>query len=538
MSKAASRRRGAFRIGPLLLLTAGLLLLLLAWVLWSGEAAEPAPLPSASDPALTQQPPVQPAQLGNLEPGRLPGEGDLLVEMRWRGGHDDTRETPELPGRLEGLITGADGQPVVGARVSVRGGPQDGRFVRSDAAGFYSFGQLLAGTHFFALDGAGLPITVAMQRVLARGVTRRDFAVGGAVQMRLLVKDFEGKPLAGAQVLSDLGERQGISDENGLAVVDGVPAGPRVLVDLRAAGHVPVRYELNLHGGLLGPIELPALPKAGTLRVAVRSWPGGPQPQVTVVPRATGPGPYQPAWELWQGLEVDRDGFVELTGLPTTHLLDVRVIHPMGTADPPVRALRPAAEHAVVAEFVVRRSSASIEGLVLDETGAPLEGATAVLAAVRPDLVLQRLYPGLSDSPTSVPLPVPGAMRRTIVTGADGRFRIAVGDHPDGTGHLVLTVSKEGFRPRTLEVRTAADETVLTLTRAVRASSLRLVRGDGGALPPARFVLDGAEAAASADQLGELWPGFYEVLVTRGGLQLLYREAFWIEAATNLDLTP
>ncbi len=537
MPRADSRRRAAIRIGPLLLSTAGLLLLLLAWVLWGGgePAAPPAP---AIDPALAQPPPVQPAELGALAPGLLPGEGDLLVELRWRGGADDAREALELPGRLEGLVIGPTGQPVSGARISVRGGPQDGRFVRSDANGFYSFGQLLAGTHFFVLDEAGLPVTVAMQRVLARGPTRRDLAVGGPVTLRVLVKNHEGKPLAGAQVLSDLGERQGVSDENGLAVVEGVPAGPRVLVDLRAAGHVPVRYELNLHGGIFEPIELPALPKAGSLRVAVRSWPGGPLPQVTVVPRATGPGPYQPAWELWQGIEVNRDGFAELTGLPTTNLLDVRVVHPMGTADPPVRALRPSAEYAAVAEFVVRRSSATIEGLVLDESGAPLAGAMTVLAAVRPDLVLNRLYPGLAESPTSVALPVPGALRRSVATDAEGRFRIAVGDHPDGTGHLVLTVSKEGFRPRTVEVRTAGGETVVKLTAAVRASSLRLTRTDGGSLPPARFVLDGEEAAAGAESLGELWPGFYEVLVTRGGLQLTYREAFWIEAATSLDLSP
>lgn len=537
MLRAPSRRRGAFRIGPLLLLTAGLLLLLLAWVLWGGEEEAPAAAPT-DDPALVAPPPVQPAQLGTLAPGRLPGEGDLLVEIRYRGGKDDTRETPELPGRLEGTVTGPDGKPVPGARISVHGGPQDGRFVRSDANGFYGFGQLLAGTHFFALDGAGLPRTVVMQRVLARGATRRDFAVGGATVMRVLVKDSEGKPLAGAQVLADLGERQGVSDENGVAVVEGVPAGPRVLVDLRAEGHVPVRYELNLHGGITEPIELPPLPKAGKLRVAVRSWPGGPQPQVTVIPRATGPGPYQPAWELWQGIEVDREGIVELTGLPTTNLLDVRVVHPMGTSDPPLRTIRPSADYAAAAEFVVRRSSATIAGLVLDEAGAPLAGATAVLAAVRPDLVLQRLYPGLAESPTSVPLPVPGAMRRSVNTGADGRFHIAVGDHPDGTGHLLLTVSKEEYRPRTVEVRTASDETVLTLTRAVKASSLRLVRTDGGELPPARFVLEGAEAAAAEGRLGELWPGYYEVLVTRGGLQLLYREAFWVEADTSLDLSP
>jgi hypothetical protein len=260
---------------------------------------------------------------------------------------------------------------------------------------------------------------------------------------------------------------------------------------------------------------------------------------VTVVPRATGPGPYQPTWEVWQDVEVDRDGFVELTGLPTTFLLDVRVGHPMGVAEPPLRTLRPAAETVSVAEFVVRRSSASIEGVALDESGAPIADAEARLAAVRPDQVLARLYPGLEEAPVSVPLPVPGALRRSVRTDRDGRFRLAVGDHPDGTGHLILTLEKEGFRPARVEVRTAARETVVRLTRAVRASGLRLVRKDGGELPPARFVLDGAEAEdADGAGLGGLWPGFYEVLVTRGGRQLLYRAEFWVESLTELDLSP
>ncbi len=541
MARNDGRQRGALPLAPLLLLVAGLLLLALGYLfLLSSDApapapaAAPAPLPAAAADA------IRPGELGALAPGTLPGSGDLRAELRFLGARDDTREAPQLPGRLEGRVTGPGGQPVVGARLVVVGGPQDGRATRTDAEGFYSLGALLAGTHFFALEGGGLPRTVAIQRVLERAVTKRDFAIGGDLPLLVLVKDFEGKPLAGAEVLVSLGEQRAVSGEDGVAQLGNVPAGARTLVDIRAARHVPVRYELNFHGGTAGaPIELPPLPQAGSLRVAVRSWPGGPQPRVTVVPRATGPGPYQPAWELWQEVEVDREGMVELTGLPTTHLLDVRVMHPMGTADPPVRALRPAAEFAAVAEFVVRRSSATIEGIVLDEGGEPVAGALASLAATRPDLVLAQLYPGLADAPTSVPLPVPGALRREIATDAEGRFKIAVGDHPDGTGHLILTVAKTGFRPARVEVRTTSRATTVRLTRATQTASLTLIRRDGGDLPPARFVLDGADAAGeSGARLAGLWPGFYELAVLRGPAQLLYREEFWIEGSTELDLSP
>lgn len=541
MTRDAARTRGALPLAPLLLLLAGLVLLALGWLFLAdgGPAAPPEPAPPPA-PAAAEQDPVAPATLGTLAPGVLPGEGDLRVELRWLGAKDDAREAPQLPGRMEGVVLGPTGQPVAGARLTVVGGPQDGRSARTDADGFYSLGQLLAGTHFFALEGPSLPRTVTMQRVLARAATRRDFAVGGALPLRIMVKDSAGKALAGAEVLANLGEQRGVSGEDGVALLENVPAGPRVLVDLRAAGHVPVRYEVNFHGGGGGaPIELPPLPKAGALRVAVRSWPGGPTPSVTVVPRATGPGPFQPAWETWQDVATDREGLVELTGLPTTHLLDVRVTHPMGTADPPLRALQPSADFAAVAEFVVRRSSASVEGLVVDEGGTPVPGARATVSATRPDLILERLYPGLAETPTALRLPVPGALRRSVAADAEGRFRIAIGDHPEGTGHLVLTVEQEGFRPARVEVRTATRETVVRLVRAARASGLNLVRRDGGDLPDARFVLDGAEVAgADGASLGELWPGFYEIAVMRGTRELLHRAEFWIEGATELDLSP
>ncbi|MDA1259920.1 MAG: carboxypeptidase-like regulatory domain-containing protein, partial [Planctomycetota bacterium] len=525
---------------PLLVTLLGVLVLALAWVAFTPDPARPEE-PGGAGVSTDGAPRPEPGALGALAPGLLAGQGPLRIELRWLGARDDARAAPQLPGRLEGQVIGPQGTPVSGALITVMGGPQDGRFTRADALGRYSLGQLLSGTHFFVVEGASFGRTVRMQRVLERAVTRRDFIVGATTEMRIIVRDHEGKTLAGARVSADRGARSGVTDEAGIALVPDVPSGPRVVVEIQADGFVPSRYELNLAAAFRGnePVEIPPLERGGSLRVAVRSWPGGPLPRVTVVPRSTAPVGIQPAWERWQDVEVDREGFVILDGLPTTHLLDVRVMHPMGTAEPPMRALRPSAETAALAEFVVRRSSSNVGGKISDENGAPVEGAACVLSSLRPDLVLSRLYPGLGEAQTALPLPVPGALRREVRSSADGSFLFAVGDHPDGTGSLLLTVTMEGFRPARSEIRTLGQDASIRLTRASRTSALVLSRRDDGEIPSASFVLDGEEQPDAAHgELGGLWPGFYEVLVVRGELQLLHREEYWIEGRTNLDLSP
>ncbi len=543
MPRPDRRLRGALPLAPLLLLAAGLVVLVLALVFFmDGSANDPSrTLPEPAVGAQTGDAPVQPGALGALAPGLLPGEGEVLLELRWLGARDDARSVPQLSGRIEGQVLGPSGEPVSGALITVVGGPQDGLFTRTDTLGRYGLGQMLGGTHFFAIEGAGLMRAVRMQRVLERAPTHRDFIVGNAMPLRVVVRDYENKVISGALVSTDRGERSALSGEDGVAEVADVPTGPRVLLEIQAAGHVPSRYEVNFAGSAASgaPIELPALPRAGTLRVAVGSWPGGPQPRVTVIPRATSPTGFQPTWERWQEVEVDRNGVALLEGLPTTQLLDLRVVHPMGTSDPPVRALRPSAETPLIAEFVVRKSSASVRGRVTDTAGDPVAGATCVLASLRPDLVLSQLYPGLSEAQTALPLPVPGALRRTVLSEADGAFLFAVGDHPDGTGGLVLAVSKEGYRPARVDVRTLGSEVQIRLTPASRSSALVVERRDGGEVPPVRFRLDGKDLPnEGGNRISNLWPGFYEVLATRGEFRLTYRAEYWVEGQTQLDLSP
>jgi len=572
-------RRGVLFL-PWLLVVLGLLVVALA-VLLLAPAPEPLPQsetlrslgsPGEADADVSNPPaaPLAPAELSAAGVPPLPGEGDLRVELRFRGAGEPW-ELPDLPGVLTGTVRTVAGEPLPGARLTLVGGLQDGRFTVADAEGRYRFDHLLPGTVFVRVVSPRHPPVERMQRVLARAATRRDFVLADTQPVEIRVLDHEGKPLAGAEVLESRGLRSARTDDEGVAVLADVPGGPRVVVDLRAEGHVPVRYQLNVHPGLLahGPVELPPLPQGGTLRVRVRSWPGGPPPRVTVVPRATGPGPFLPAWELWQDVPVGREGLVTLEDVPTTHLLDVRVFHPSGVADPVQRSVRPnPGRSPALATFTVRSRVADVSGRVVDESGRGLPGARLVLEALRPAAVLARLYPGLAEAPTAVPMPVPGPVRRLLRTEADGAFRFAVADHPQGTGPLVLTASAPGRVPQRVLVRTANRRLTLTLPPVAPDAALTLVRRDGGTLPTARWFLDGVEIAAEpgGSELPEglegeardwlaallaaarrspdgqrvtgLAPGVYEVVVLRGGVPLGQWEAFEVRGDATLDLSP
>ena len=199
--------------------------------------------------------------------GALPGEGPLLVEMRWRGGEQDDRIQQSRPGRMGGQVLDAAGQPAPAVRMRVVGGPQDGAETVTGPDGRYLFQDLVPGTHFFALQQPGGPPVVRLQRISSRRLTQRDFQLGAVMEVPFKVVDHQDKPIAGATVAPDLGEHQGVSGEDGVAWVAGVAGGLRVLVEVRAESYVPVRYEMNLYAPLLtgDPIVLPPLPSGGTV---------------------------------------------------------------------------------------------------------------------------------------------------------------------------------------------------------------------------------------------------------------------------------
>jgi len=480
----------------------------------------------------------QVVEAGSLEisPGLpLPGTGPLQVELHYLGSQKDAGLQVQRPGILQGMVYGPDGKGAPEVEIRIDGGPQDGKRVFTDKKGVYRMEGLIPGLHFFRLSGRAVAEAVRMQRILSQRPTKRDFFVGQSMAVRFLVRDHKNKELEGALVRTDMGLRSGTTHDKGLVELDQVPGGRRVVLDIRAAGHVPVRYEMNLFPALLqgDPIELPPLPQGGTVRGRVKSWPGGPLPTITMVPRATRLGAYQVVWEDWQDVRTDREGRFKLENVPLTHLLDVRAFHPEGISDPKVRAVQPSVSAAAHAEFVIRPAHAIVECQVRDSRGEPLQDAQLTLEAVHPDRVLAALYPGLADSPVGVRLPVPAQLRRVGTTNSQGVVRFAIGDHPQGTGHLLLTISAPGKRTERREVKTVGQSFEVVLQDLRRDGVLEFFRSDDGPIPPVEATLQGEPCGL--DGLAE---GFYRLVVQRGDRILLQNEGLWVQGRTRVDLRP
>ena len=511
----------------------------LLWVLFAAEPAqvEGGDAAQQSGDAV----PAQPADAVALSPGELPplpGEGPVLVELRYRGAEGEERVLPRVAGSLDGRVVNDLQEPIAGARLTVVGGPQDGLTTRTDPYGRFRFASILPGTHLFRIEVAGI-VAGRLQRVLSRAPTRRDFVVGGGVSPVLQVLGHDGKPLEGAEVTADLAAVPVLTNAEGLAQLQAVPRSPRVLVDVRAVAHVPVRFELNFLPPVVPaePVRLPPLPRGGVIRGHVKSWPGGPPPTVTVVPRSDRIGAHKAIWETWQDLPVDWEGHFVLENLPTTQTVDIRVSHPEGVAQPQLRAVRANESSTSSVEFVVVRGNQRVAGTVLGPQDEPLAGATVVLEAADPQAVLGALYPGLAEGVVTTSLPVPGALRRAVETGRDGAFDFALGDHPTGSGHLILTARKAGFAPARSVVKNLRSSYRLRLRPEDRSASVRLTTRAGLELPPVRWSLDGTDREGTTpDSLGGLLAGYYEIRVGRGEALLYESEDFRVRGEVELPL--
>jgi hypothetical protein len=471
-----------------------------------------------------------------LEAGPQPlrGTGPLIVEMRWLGAFGAATEEREGTATLLGHVVDELGNPLPGAALRILGGPQDGKTTLSSRNGAYRFPGLVPGSQFLEIKVPGRLPVVRIQRAGALRPFSRDFVVGGPVAIDVTILDHEGKPLGGAKVETDLGTQTAFTDDEGWARLARVPASPRTPLDIRAKGHVPIRYELDLvgpaQGGLI-KVALPALTKSSSIQGRVKSWPGGNLPRVTVVPRARKPGPIQPIWETWQGVEVDSSGRFLLEGLPF-QVVDVRVFHASGVADPRVRTVRPSPEFPTTVDFVIRPGKGRVHGKVLDGAGKPLGGILLSLEAQNPAAVLARLYPGLEQTPGLVRLPVPAAIRRTMVTKKSGAFDFAVGDHPKGSGQLLLKAEGPGWAPLRQPVKAAQDGLSLRMRPESRNGAISLEARSGVQIPPSDWYLDGEVMASQAG----LQEGTYAIVVFRGEELLFSREAFEIRGETRLKI--
>lgn len=535
-----------------------------AWVVLAGAfaavlmvvLASPPPddrEPVASDPntEVVAEPPADEEPL-LAAPGELPEQpwaAELLtLELRHLGGLEAERIAPRRAGALEGAVLNERKEGIEGVRLTVRGGPQDGWSTVSRADGHYLFPELLPGTHFFELDVPGYGTTVRSHRVRKNGRSWRDFRVAPRVAVELVIRDHENKLLEGARVYTGLQDNEILTDAEGLARVPPMVGGERVLLTIRADGHVPVRQELNLmiRPANAPPIEVPALPRGARVLGKVPSWPGGPYPEISVVPRSNRIGTHKVAWETWQGVRVEPDGSFALENLPTSHLIDIRAFHPSGVTEPRLRSVQPAAHTPTRVQFVIQRGVGRVAGNVLGPNGEAISGAQVVLEASDPAAMLGVLYPGLEEVPSTAMLPVPAPLRRELVARKDGSFDFAVSDHPDGTGSLVLTASAPGYQPRRVSIRRSYQDLEVRLEPEDRSAVLLLELGATQTAQRIEAYVDGQPAedveGVRAERRGDefavegLLTGWYDVLVRAGGEVVRHEREVRVGGPTRFTL--
>lgn len=477
---------------------------------------------------------LKPAELEEVE---LPliGSGPLDISIEYIG--DKNFEFPEYKGSLAGRVIDSLGEPLGQARIEVVGGPQDGHFAISDDLGKYQLTGLLPGTHFFRISSPSSPTIVRIQHIAKHRSSKRDFFIGNELKVFFEVYDYKNKKIEGAIVSSDLGIRSAVTNEEGIALLEAIPSGRRVLVDVVAPRHAPMRYEMNLFGNnTVNPIVINSLPQAGELRGHVKSWPGGEAPKVSILPRSSQIGSGMVAWELFQDIEVDRDGKFRFDNLPLNILLDVRVHHSLGLSSPRGRAITAGKGTPTQIDFIVKRSQKIISGTVYDEDKNILVGAEVELLAAFPMRVLEAMFPSLDGSPLAARLPVPGQLRRVTRTNSKGKFVLAVGDHIEGTGHLLLNVRAPGKVSKQEKISSFNQEIKLYLPFQSGGASLIIGRRLGSVLPAIRWGVLPKGVAVLQDRVNNLLEGYYRVVIRRDGKTLWSNQQYWVAGETKILL--
>ena len=447
----------------LLLAAAGATLAL--WLLASGEPPAPAAPP---DEPLDAPEPVAP---GVPVPPPADGSATLAVDASHVAVAVALREpfVPPTPPRVQAVAVAAPAAPLplrVVAGVGAAGEPDDG------AAG----GCLVA----IAADDGEL---LRHASVPARGATR--VRIGGRRVVRGRVLGPDGAPVSGASIwlgeTTTAGRREFAVDGDGNYEAD-VPAGEGVPFVARAPGCATQARVLDVGDGAVADARLEPACVLEVQIAAVAEHFGF--VRVDLLPTAevsTGLAqwPFYLA-ALDGGAAVDASGRATFDDLPREAEVGVVVAHPLVARMAPqvVRTKGRRARAVVALPAYVARSFA---GVVVDEDGAPVAGATVRVAAA-----------GGAAWPRAPRLAsAAAAWRGTFAVASDGDGAFVVG-LPAGDGPVVAEVRAPGHAGR--------DVPIAGLPPAARIVLPRWRGGEiGFALAPPR---PGAAWTASADLAG------------------------------------
>jgi hypothetical protein len=389
--------------------------------------------------------------------------------------------------------------------------------------------------HIFRISSSITAEIVRMQQVSHS--TKRDWLIGQAIAVKFEIRDHKNKLLPGAKVQSDFGLREAISDEQGVAVLDRIPSGSRVVIDVFAEGHVATRHELNLYAANTTDIvKISPLEKGGRLAGRVKSWPGGDVPTVTVVPRAADSRSGMTAWEKFQDVRVDNNGYFSFDDLPTNQLLDVRISHAQGVCDPRGRAITAGKDAPTRCDFIVRSAKARVSGVVKDQSGQPIAGAEIELLAAEPMRVLAALYPSIGSQRLTARLPQPSQLRRVARTDSRGQFSVALGDHIQGTGSMLLNVTKKDMISAQHVVKTVGANISVVLKNQSGNSSLGFGRRLDNPLPAIDWQTSPATIQTSGARALRLNEGFYRIHVLREGKTIFREDKYWLSGDSKILL--
>jgi len=513
-----------------ILLLVAVLAAAVMFVLFSGPDITPSPVVVEVEDA--QQPEIQGAELEEVVLP-LPGRGPLQVHLEYLG--DANYQSPTYDGNLSGKVLNVYGKPLPLARIEVVGGPQNKKFAISNNEGEYQLRGLLPGMHVFRVYSGASAEIVRMQYVARK--TTRDWHIGQSISATFEIRDHKNKVLENAKVRSDFGLREATSDEKGIAVLHGIPSGGRVVIDVLAEGHVATRHELNLYAAnTTDVIKLSPLEKGGRVAGRVKSWPGGDLPTITIVPRTAENRSGMTVWEKFQDVPVSNEGYFSFDDLPTNQLLDIRVNHAQGICEPRGRALTAGGQSPTRCDFIVRLSQAKVSGRVINENGTSIAGAEVELLAESPLKVLAAIYPSIGSQRLSARLPIPSQLRRTTRTDKRGAFNIALGDHIQGTGSLLLNVDMKGMVSTQRVIKKVGTMVEVTLRNQHGGASLALSRRLDGILPTCEWPTVPAASETAGARISELLEGYYRLHISRGGQTIFREDKYWISGETKIVL--
>ncbi len=256
------------------------------------------------------------------------------------------------------------------------------------------------------LAGNAAPQKASGDPAPSEAASRQASAPENTLTLTGRVEDEEGQPLVGAQViLAGEGQALGIlhsakTGSDGRFSIDGLHKGtPRL--EVRHAGFTPYIWQARVEEGS-EPLRI-ALARGAVLSGKVVDAAGAPVPLAKLsLARSDGKDGFVPAWRDGERVEVlsGQDGGFLFSGLPGGDFALMADGGPRGAAFERISV----EDGGHLSDREIKLAPApALEGLVVDEEGAPLEGAQVEL---RPGGVSEKL-----------------AKPESAVSGADGAFR-------------------------------------------------------------------------------------------------------------------